>query len=77
VARLVNRPLIYSVTTDWLDTVARGGSLFLPEAPVWIPETIDASARAPDHCSLTLVSEQGFQESHANVVLQDTAATAS
>jgi hypothetical protein len=36
-----------------------------------------ADARAPDHCSLTLVSEQGFQESHANVALQDTAATAS
>ncbi|WP_130289452.1 AAA family ATPase [Pseudonocardia sediminis] len=38
----MKRPLIYSVTREWLDAVARGGSLFLPEASVWTPETIEA-----------------------------------
>lgn len=37
----LDRPLIYSATRRWLDVVAAGGSLFVPERPVWISPTLD------------------------------------
>jgi len=36
-----DRPILYDATDRWLATVEVGGSLFEPEAPVWLVEVIE------------------------------------